>query len=138
MSEFEFVELAHLNTAYLGTSAMNVFSIFVAYTLAAHFAGKLLSRNVAAFVSAVYSLFLIGPLAGIVMATTDLENIKGAYLIEYPAGILLSPSGASLSGTIALTLAPALCGWLGSLAYMHAVVREKDRRTEAPDKSVQS
>jgi hypothetical protein len=138
MSEFEYVEIVHLNAAYLGTSAMNVFSIFVAYTLAAHFAGKQLSRNVAVFVSTVYCLFLLGPFTGIVIATTDLENLKDAYLIEYPAGTLLSPTGLSLSGTIALTLAPALCGWLGSLAYMHAVVRKKDRRTEAPEKSVQS
>ena len=108
MSEFEFVEIFHLNAEYLGTSAMNVFSIFVAYTLAAHFAGKQLSRNVAIFVSAVYSLFLLGPFVGILSSTTDMENIKNTYSIKYPAGTLLSSSEFSLSATLVLTHAASL------------------------------
>lgn len=123
MTEFEFLEAVYLASDSLATSAINFFTIFLAYVIAAHFAGKGLSSVVAGFVSIVYSLFLVGPSIGIIRGTEAAQNLTIQYHMQYPDGVLFPSANVGLSLLLVFTLGPPLMGWVGSLVYMHVVIR---------------
>ena len=123
MSEFEFLEAVNFVAANLANSAINFFTVFLAYVVAAHFAGKTLSRLVAVCVSIVYTLFLIGPSVGIVNSSITALDLRIHYHIQYPEGVLMSLPSVGIGTLLAFTLVPPLLGWVGSLVYMHAVIR---------------
>ena len=114
MSEFEFVEASYLNSSYLATAAMNFVAVFLAYVVAAHFAGKLMSRVVAVSVSIIYSLFLLAPSSTVISASARTLVIRAQYQLQFPDGVLVPAVELTQLQVSVFIIGPLVMGWLGS------------------------
>lgn len=125
MSEFEFIEAAHLAMDWLVNASMNSVAVTFAYIIASYFAGSGLSKFSAIGLSLLYSLFLIGPMSGIVVASGRYIQTTGQYHIEYPDGWALQEI-PSLSTMLVMGLLPVALGWLASIAFLHLYIRKAE------------
>ncbi len=123
MTEFEFIQVGEIALNGFASSAMNIVTVIFAYVVAAHFVGKSLSRSAAISVSIVYSLWLIVPFGG-VYGNLDL-GAKNAieFLRVYPDSYAVNPLESSAI-IFAFAIIPLFLGWIGSLIYMHRIIRK--------------
>ena len=123
MTEFEFLTATDAALGFAVEAARFFFTVFAAYVLAAHFAGKSLSKLVAVLISVLYSLFLTGPIAGIFESIESFAHLQTLYFQQYPDGVIVRRR--DFPGTVLLiTVAPLVLGWFASLFYMHGYVRK--------------
>ena len=123
MTEFEFIQVGEIALNGFASSAMNIVTVIFAYVIAAHFVGKSLSRSAAISISIVYSLWLIPPFGG-VYGNLDL-GAKNAieFLSVYPDSYAVNPLESSAI-IFAFAIIPLFLGWIGSLIYMHRIIRK--------------
>ena len=126
MTEFELLEAISFTGDKIGGGAMGFVSVVFAYVIAAHFAGKNLSRNVAVFTSIVYTLFLSAPILSATRAILRMAELSARYVNEYPESTLASEVPVEI--VLSASLFPLFVGWLGSLLYMHGSVRRAEVR----------
>ena len=101
---------------------MAFFSVFGAYVLVAHFAGRAFSRFVAITTSVLYTLFLTGPVTGIYLSVQQGRNLREQYYLQYPDGAILQDV-LPAAVLFAVIVFPLFLGWLASLIYMHGYIR---------------
>ena len=126
MTEFEFLTAIGDAFGFSVQAAMGFFTVFGAYVLTAHFAGKALSKPVAISISVLYSIFLSGPVTGIFLAAYKVEHLENLYFEQYPAGEIVRSFG-SPEILLFIIAFPLLLGWLASLVYMHGYIRKNVR-----------
>lgn len=122
MTEFEYFQMWRSYIEMFTGTSMNVLAVFLPYVAVAFLVGKDLSRKVALGLSLVYSLFTLGPVTGIVEGITGTVRTVEQYYAQYPEGLVL-PEPPPILVLYALVLFPVIIGWVGSLVYMHRVVR---------------
>ncbi len=123
MSEFEFIEAYHLALDLVVNAAMNSVVVTFAYIVASYMAGEKLSKVAALGMTAIYSLFLLGPLGGMFGGCTRIIKTVERYFEIYPEGWAFQQMpGIDL---YFVTLIPVLLAWLASLMYLHLYVRGK-------------
>ena len=122
-TEYEFLSAIDAAFGFAVAAAMVVYSVFGAYVLTSHFAGKSFSKFVAISTSVLYSLFLTGPIIGIFLNVYQWDHLRSLYFLQFPDGELirgtLSPEAALMA-----IVGPLFLGWLASLVYMHGYVRK--------------
>ena len=131
MTEFETFEAIMLALDMAVTASMNFLAIVITYLVAAFVVGKSLPRSVAIGTSAIYTLFLIPPFGG------TIGNLRRTYegglhlQSEYPDSwtILIVQSNPDV--IIYFFAIPMFVGWLGSIFYMHRIVRSEIRRVSS-------
>ena len=122
MTEYEFLEAGVLYFERILDSAMNLITVVFAYLAASHFVGERLPRAVAVGLSTIYSLWIVMTIASIATFLDSALNVQVEYRSEYPGGWVYSREprfGLWLIGS----LLPMLLAWIGSLYYLHFVVR---------------
>ena len=122
MTEFEFFQMwRSYIEMFVGTS-MNALAVFLPYVAVAFLVGKDLSRKVALGLSVIYSLFTLGPVTGMINGIAGTLRTATQYHAQFPDGLAIpeSPPSAVL---YVFVLVPVVVGWVGSLVYMHQVVR---------------
>jgi len=124
MSEFELTQLISGATESLKSDAMNFVTLVFAYVIAAHLAGAKLPRKVAVLLSATYSLFQLAPAGGVIFDARRSIAFAERLFAEFPDSPLPRPS-FGFAFIVLLAVGPLLLGWLGSLYYMHGIVRSK-------------
>jgi len=122
MSEFELIEAWGIATAGLGNAGMNIITVVFAYVFAAHLAGKNLSRAAVISVSTIYSLWLVGPFVGFMNYLNLSNSTTIKYFTLYPDGSSL-PAPGNYAIMMVLSAGPYALGWIGSLIFMHAYIR---------------
>jgi hypothetical protein len=126
MTEIDFVEIQLMAILGIDAVAINFLTVVFAYVVAAYVAGQKLSRITAILLSTVYTLWLVGPLLGMVtFLDTAVINVT-EYQILFPSGGRL-PRGLGSTVGYVLTLGPLITGWIGSLLFMHVYIRNKTR-----------
>ncbi len=132
MTEFEFIQVGEIALNGFASSAMNIVTVIFAYVVAAHFVGKSLSRSAAISISIVYSLWLIVPFGG-VYGNLDL-GAKNAieFLSVFPDSYAVNPLGPSAI-IFAIAFIPLFLGWIGSLIYMHRIIRKNIKNDSSND-----
>lgn len=122
MTEYEFLSAIDAAFGFATGAAMAFYSVFGAYVVVAHFAGKSFSRFVAVSTSVLYSLFLTGPIVGILLHVGQAHHLRELYNLQYPEGVVVRDM---LPPELLLTIiaCPLLIGWMASLIYMHGYVR---------------
>ena len=132
MTEFEFIQVGEIALNGFASSAMNIVTVIFAYVVAAHFVGKSLSRSAAISISIVYSLWLIVPFGG-VYGNLDL-GAKNAieFLSVFPDSYAVNPL-EPLAIIFAIAFIPLFLGWIGSLIYMHRIIRKNIENDSSND-----
>ena len=125
MTEFEFLSATDSALAFSAEAAMGFFTVFGAYVLTAFLAGRSFSKVAAILVSLLYSFFLLGPIAGILMSIDNLEHLLTLYFQQYPDGVIVRRR-VSYETLLFLILSPLLVGWLASIFYMHGYARKQN------------
>lgn len=121
MSEFEFIESYHLALDLVLDASMNGVAVTFAYILASYIAGKSLSKTAAVGMTTLYSLFLLGPLGGMLGGCTRIISTLERYLDTYPDGWAFERvPGVDL---YLVVLLPVVLAWFASLIYLHLYVR---------------
>ena len=123
MSEYEFLTAIDSARSFAVQAAMGFFTVFGAYVLTAHFAGKSFSKFAAGSISVLYTLFLTGPITGIITNIFEAARLEVLYFSQYPTGGIVQHK-ASPEVLIMVMVAPLFLGWVSSLVYMHGYVRK--------------
>jgi len=123
MSEFEYIEAAQLAMNWLIDGSINTVGVTFAYIVAAHLAGVGLSKLAAVGLSVLYSLFIIGPVSGMLGGARNHVFTVMHYHEAFPDGWAFGDTPDFLY-LIAITIGPLFLAWLGSLSYLHLYVRK--------------
>ena len=123
MTEFEFIQVGEIAINGFGSSAMNIVTVIFAYVIAAHFVGKSLSRSAAISISIVYSLWLLLPIGGVYGNLDLLAKNAIEFQSVFPDSYAVTPVG-SIGIVYAMAITPLFLGWIGSLIYMHRIIRK--------------
>jgi len=130
MTEFEAFEVIMMSTDMGATASMNFVALVFAYLVAAFVAGKSLPKGIAVGTSAIYTIFLIPPLNGVIGNFTRVYEGDRYMRLTFPETWVIQPEPLSMEILISLFTFPMLAGWLGSLYFMHFYIRrslkEKD------------
>ncbi|MFT4585929.1 MAG: hypothetical protein ACI915_000270 [Gammaproteobacteria bacterium] len=102
MDQFQSIQAAYIIRDVLATEGMNVFTIISAYLVVAYFVGAKLSRFQLSAITALYTAFCLGPIAGFYMAVIDLKAINHGtgilYTVDHPWAVpFVMIAGWSLS-----------------------------------------
>ena len=86
MTEYELVDALSSLRVEIGGHVMNFAAVLFGYLMTAYFVASKLSRFQVSAITAVYVIFLPGPLTGIYSATTTMRNIYHAHtdVTTYP------------------------------------------------------
>lgn len=123
MTEFEFFEATHIALTGLSTTAMGITTAVFAYVVAAYVAGNKLSRSAATWVSAIYTMFIVGPFMAYLRYFGIIQELIIQYHAAYPDGRLLD-QGEYFSIYVALGVIPIISGWIASLLFIHFYIRK--------------
>ena len=123
MTEFEHIEAAQLAMNWLIDGSLNTVTVTFAYIVAAYIAGAQLSKLAAIGMSTLYTLFILGPIGGILGATRNYVMTIKHYHEAYPGGWAFGDT-PDLTVVTFMTVSPLILGWLGSLAYLHFYLRK--------------
>jgi len=121
MTEFEFIQVGEIAINGLGSAAMNIVTVIFAYVIAAHFVGKSLSRSAAISISIVYSLWLLLPFGGVYGNVDLLAKNAIEFQSVFPDSYAVTPVGSIV---YVMAIIPLFLGWIGSLFYMHRIIRK--------------
>jgi len=123
MTEYEFLEAGILYFERILDSAMNLITVVFAYLAASHFVGERLPRAVALGLSTIYSLWIVMTIASVATFLVSALNVQLEYRHEYTGGWVY-PREPKFEIWLIGTLLPMLLAWIGSLYYLHFVVRK--------------
>jgi hypothetical protein len=122
MTEYEFLEAGVLYYERILDSAMNLITVVLAYLAASHFVGERLPRAVAIGLSTIYSLWIVTTIAAIATFLSSGVDVQVEYQHEYPGGWVY-PREPKFEFWLIGSLLPMSLAWIGSLYYLHFVVR---------------
>ena len=122
MTEFEFIEAASMNLEFIRSAAMDFITVFFAYVVTAHLAGKSMQTTVAVALPFLYTLFLLGPFSGIIGTTIAHVNLVNEAIRQYADSVVFVAEPNEVLYLIT-AFVPSSIGWLFSLVYMHKFVR---------------
>lgn len=124
MSEIDFVEINLMGLEGLNSSGMSFVTVVFAYVVAAYVAGEKLPRLPAILLSIIYTLFLIGPLMGVFINLAAIAVNTTEYQNAFPEGARNQAGSLANSATAYVVgVVPLITGWLASLLFMHAYIR---------------
>ena len=121
MSEFEFIEAYHLAQDWVLDASMSSVAVTFAYIVASYVAGENLSKTAAIGMTTIYSLFLLGPLGGMMGACTRIIGTIEQYRATHPEGWAFEQAPGV--GVYLVALLPVVLAWFASLSYLHLYVR---------------
>jgi len=115
MTEYEIVDALSSLRAEIGGHVMNFAAVLFGYLVTAYFVGGKLSRFQVTAITAVYIIFLPGPLTGAYEAATTMKNIYYAH-----PDVTTYPLAASHYIVAIPILVPAivLSSWVISVLFM--------------------
>jgi hypothetical protein len=123
MTEFEAFEAMMMSTELGVGASMNFVALVFAYLVAAFVVGKSLPKGVAIGTSAIYTIFLVPPLNGVVANFARVYEGDRFIRSTNPDSWLLPADPLSLPLLVSLFVFPMIAGWLGSLYFMHFYIR---------------
>ena len=132
MSEFEYFEMQNMAYSGIPISASIFIYLVFAYIVASYLAGDKFPRFIAVSASIVYTLALIGPLAGVTTNLLQSAVVYEEYKSAFPDGALLrSDLGSNFS--LIVSLSPLIIGWLASIMFLHLYVRKPEVKNRDDD-----
>jgi hypothetical protein len=123
MSEFEFLEAGVLYLERILDSTINLIAVISGFLVAAHFVGQQMTKAVSVSLSLVYSIFVLIVLTTLVTFTSAYTDVIVQYQAAYPDG-WVHPNELRRAPLAVWATFPLVVVWVGSLYYLHFVVRK--------------
>ncbi|MCB1690107.1 MAG: hypothetical protein KDI33_16545 [Halioglobus sp.] len=118
MTEYEYIELISTFRSENAFHSMNMFTLFVAYVLAAHYAGRDMSSIQVTALTFLYSVFALTPITATIASTIQFQDLVSSYHAAFPAGTVGTLPPRLVIFVEATEPVTFTIAWLLSLAYM--------------------
>ena len=128
MTEFELIETWYLAAQIGANTFVSSSTVIFAYILVAHFAGKSLEPKIAAALTALYSLFLVGSIGARFGPMFTSIRIAAEYSERFPDGNGLD-GGTSILPHLIFGQLPFILAWVASIYYLHFHVRKRENNS---------
>ena len=118
MTEYEYIELISTFRSENAFHSMNMFTLFVAYVLAAHYAGRDMSSLQVTALTFLYTVFALTPISSTIASSIQFHDLVSSYHTAFPSG-----TGGTLPPRLVIFVEATepitfTIAWLLSLAYM--------------------
>jgi hypothetical protein len=104
---------------------MNMFALFVAYVLAAHYVGRDMSSLQVVAVTSLYSIFALTPVTSTISSIIQFHDLAAGYQASFPHGVIKTLSPRVVLVFAIIPLITFSFAWLLSLAYMLSLRHSK-------------
>ena len=123
MTEFEFLETFAIAKQDVFNNFVVISTVIFAYLAAGHFIARDLSTKIMRGLTLIYCFFLIAPMSTYWLAWSYSLVVIREYESLYPDGWLLGGTGG-VPILLIFTFMPIVLAWLGSIYYVHYIVRK--------------